>query len=604
MRLTLPARPGPLTLVYPRWLPGMHAPQGPLENVARLALWADGRPLTWSRDPYDPYRIRVEVPRGARTVEATYDYVPPARSGGEVFYGVAATRSLAVLNPSAFALAPVGDPRTLQTTLHLRLPRGWTAASALTQVRSPVAGGAGEEENTVTFAPTPLYTVIDSPILAGAHRRTITLPTPPGDVPHTLDLFTESPEGLAQESYISPLFARMVRESAAMFGTRHYRAFHFMLALTDQVPRNGLEHHESVLYVLSPQDFSPRGFAGSAWSANLIPHEFVHSWNGKFRRPYGEAVESNVAPQSSDLIWVYEGLTEYLGEVLMVRSGFRSAEDWRRDMTERIAAPRDGSGRDWQSLADAALAAPHTYVYGPGTSLRPVEDVYYDSAQVWLEVDAIIRRGSLGARSLDDFCRDFFGGPNRGAEVVSYTRRDVTRALNRVLPYDWDGFLETRFYRVTPGMPLQGVRAAGWDLVLGDAPEYAAATAQADYRFSLGTYVFSDGRIGPVREGSPADRAGLREGGFIMGVAGFRFSPARLRAAVRETKNGGAPLELLIVEGERYRSVRVEGLSGERYPSLVPMPGGRDVLTRITTPRSPGASAPRLPEWVPWWWRL
>lgn len=594
VRVTIPASSGPMTLVYPRWLPGSHSISGTLENVSRLAFTCDGRPLEWRRDPYDAYVFRLNVPKGGRTVEAAFDYVPPAENREEVFYGVAVGRNVAVLNPSAFALAPEGDPRNVSVTLRVRLPKNWTAATALTPIPDP-------EVEIVAFAPASLYTLIDSPIIAGAYHKTITLPVLGEDVPHALELFAESEEILKQKEIVAaPLFARLVAESGKLFGVRHYHSFQYLLALSADIGRNGLEHHECSLFVLNPDDLDaggknpdgnkkPPSLKGS-WNANLIPHEYVHSWNGKFRRPYGENPKTNTAPQSADLIWVYEGLTEYLGEVLMVRAGFRSFEDWRKDMAPRVVDMRLGPGRDWQSLADAATAAGHTYVHGSGTSLRSTADVYYESALIWLEADAIIRRESKGTRSLDDFCRIFFGGPNRGAEISPYVRKDVLEALNKTQSYNWNDFIETRFYGPPKGFPADGLEAAGWKFVLGDAPEDQIIMAERDLRSSLGFRVANDGRIFSLVPDSPADRAGVTETMTLLGANGFRFTPARLREAVKATKDGKTPLVLLLSDGDNYRTARLDYASGERFPSLArdpAKPEKPDLLALIAAPAFP-----------------
>lgn len=592
VRLTLPTRPGPLALTFPRWLPGSHAPEAPLSNFARLNVSAGGAALEWRRDPYNPFLIRVDVPRGAERLEATYEYVPvaPLGPGGEqeVAFGVAGGKHVAVLNPAAFCLAPEGNPRKLQAALRLRVPEGWTVAGALPRASEAPSG-------TVTFTPVSLYTLVDSPLMTGAHHKRIPLAAPEGDVPHTLDLFGDTAELVAQkEATVVPLMTRLVAESGRMFGTRHYRAFHFMLALSHELRRFGLEHHESVAYVLQPEDLDPKRpySRQGAWNAMLIPHEFVHSWNGKFRRPYGEDPARNTDPQSADLIWVYEGLTEYLGEVLMVRCGFRSPEDWRRDLTDVAATLRFGPGRDWQPLADAALTAPHVYVSGTGTSLRSTGDLYHESLLVWLEADAIIRRTSAGKRSLDDFCRLFFGGPNRGSEVLRYTLEDVVQALERTEPgHDWSTFVRQRFYTAPAGLPTAGLEAAGWRLVFGDAPPDQAPEPFADYRHSLGAIVTTQptgSRLVGIVSNSPAERAGLESGTSLLGVNGSLFTPARLREALRATRGGKTGLELLVAEGDKYRTVRLEGLDGERFATLERNLTRPDLLTAIVTPTVQG----------------
>jgi len=585
VRLTLSGAAGRITLVFPRWLPGMHAVQGPLGNFADVKLTADGEPLAWSRDPFDPFLIHSDVPAGAKAVEAVYDYVPAKGRADEVFFGVAESENLAVLNPAAFALAPLGDSRSQTVAFRIVIPKEWAAASAL-----PLTAAA-DGTNTLVAPPTSLYTLVDSPIMTGRFHRAIPIAVPAGDVPHSLDLFADSAEILAAKApVVTPLVTRLVAESGRMFGVRHYRAFHFLLGLSTEIGRNGLEHHEGVAYVLQPDDLDEnrRGLPQSSWNDMLIPHEFTHSWNGKFRRPYGQDVHSSVAPQSADLIWVYEGLTQYLGDVLMVRSGFRTPAAFRRDLMSRAADLRFGQGRDWESIADTALVAPYTYTQGAGTALRSVNDVYYEGELAWLEADAIIRRESHGARSLDDFCRLFFGGPNRGPEVIGYTRKDIVEALQRTQPYDWEAFLQARFYSPpAKAPPAAGLEAAGWRLVFGDSPSGPAATiapALLDYRHTFGAVVTGAGRIAGVVPGSAAERAGLEDGMTLLGVDGELFTPARLRAAIRGTHGSKRPVELLVANENRYRTVRLEGLDGERFPSLVRDPAKPDLLAEILAP--------------------
>ena len=370
-----------------------------------------------------------------------------------------------------------------------------------------------------------------------------------------------------------------------MFGARHYHSFRFMLALSTQVGRNGLEHHEGVAYVLQPDDLddSRKNLPGNGWNTMLIPHEFTHSWNGKYRRPYGEDARTNTTPQSADLIWVYEGLTQYLGDVLMVRSGFRSMDAWRREMLPRAVTLRFGQGREWQSLADTAIVTPFTDSQGPGTAMRSINDVYYEGELTWLEADAIIRRESKGARSLDDFCRIFFGGANKGPEIVRYTRKDVVEALNRTQPYDWAGFIQTRFYGPPKGMPVAGFEAAGWTLSFRDAPE-GPIFGLPDYRHTFGALIAVTGAVQDVVANSLAERAGLEVRMEVLGVNGSLFTAARLQAAVQATKGGKTPLELLVASEGKYRIIHIEGIDGERYPVLTRDPSRPDLLTAITAP--------------------
>ena len=594
VRLILHSAAGKLALTFPGWLPGSHSADAPLGNFARLSVMADGAPLAWKRNSYNVHVVRLDVPPGTETVVADYEYAPARNDRNEVFFGVASGRNLAVLNPAAFALAPVGNPHAFTTALTLRLPPGWSAASALSASTSstPSSSGATQEdleENTLAYAPVSLYTLIDSPILAGKYHKSIALPIASGDVPHTLELFGDT-AGIVETKagVVTPLLTRLVAESRQMFGIRHYHAFHYLLGLSAEVGRNGLEHHESAIYVLQPDDLDEktRPTPQSGWNANLIPHEFVHSWNGKFRRPYGEDARTNIAPQSSDLIWVYEGLTEYLGEVLMTRAGFRSPEAWREELTTRAVGLRIGGGRDWQSVADAAITASYTYDAGQGTSLRGPIDIYYEGMLIWLEADAIIRRESKGKRSLDDFCRVFFGGPNRGAQVKRYTRADVVNALQRAQPYDWNTFIESRFYAPPNGLPTAGLEASGWKLAFTTLPDkQAAAGFPGNYCASLGMFVSAIGLIASVLPNSPAAKAGLDDGMIVTAVDGAKFTPIGFQEAVRATKDTHV-LQVQVLDGGVSKMLRMEGLQGEQFPLLTRLANVPDLLQAITVPHA------------------
>jgi predicted metalloprotease with PDZ domain len=582
--LTIPAKPGPLTLTYPRWIPGNHAPNAPLANTAKLQTSANGKPIPWKRDRYDPYLFEVTVPAGARTVEASLEYAPRAASADEVFYGATFSETIGVVNWNALLLHPKDAIVQKQSVgARLLLPEGWSAATALKATKT--------EPGIVTYAPVSLETLIDSPVMLGAHYRTIELATA-GEKPHTLHIFSETPETAVPEPFVGRM-RRLVTESGKLFGTRPYATFQYLLAVTDKIARSGLEHRASTLNVLPASallDSPATGpyDAGRAWTDNLIAHEFVHSWNGKYRRPYGLVTATSNARLSTDLLYVYEGLTEYLGEVLMVRSGFRPAERWRDDMRQRILFLRQGAGRDWQPLSDAAVTAAWVYTTGNGTGLRPTNDIYYESALVWLEADAILRRESGGRRSLDDFCRRFFAAPNPDAPVLGYRRTDLVAALRATWPYDWDGFLARRFEAPPSGLPVFGLEASGWRLGFTDqVPDLQVAEAQSDLRWSLGIQVSAQGAIATVVPESPADRAGLTVGSQVLGVDGALFAPAQLRDAIRASKPAPRAIELLVSARGRYRVVAVSLEGGERYPILERIPDQPDRLAEIGRPLVP-----------------
>jgi predicted metalloprotease with PDZ domain len=592
VRVTIQAKPGGLTLQYPRWVPGAHGPVGPLRNVANLRLFVGEREIPWQRDAYDPFTFRCEVPPGATTVTANFDYLPRKGSTEEVSYGVAASDKIAIINWGALLLYPQGQPTRIQTvSAQLRIPQGWKHATALTTER--------QSGDTLNFAPVSLETIVDSPVFVGLHSRTVRLDEGK-DVPHYLNLFADSEEMLGQGLTPALLesLQRLVAESGAMFGARHYRQFRFLLAVSNQVPVFGLEHHECSVNVLPPFSLGKNGTLDnpSWWYPNLLPHEFVHSWNGKHRRPQGLTTESFNGPHSTDLLWVYEGLTEYLGEVLMVRAGFRPATAWYGDLLQWAVGQGNSPGRTWQTLGDVATAYP-LIADGGSDLLRTTNDVYFEGELLWLEVDTRIRRQTGGRKSLDDFCRIFFGGANTAATVRPYTRRDVVSALNAVLPGDWDEFLDTRLNARGITFLSAGLENAGWRIRLtDDIPPNRISEAQTNYRYSLGFTLASSGTLLYLIPDSMGAKAGMQKGMQIAGVNGKRFSPAVLRDAVRASKEKNAiPIELLVFHEDRYRTFRLEYHGGEKIPVLERIENTPDGIAAIAAPRLPIPLGPPPP---------
>ena len=393
---TLRVPPGPLTLAYPKWIPGTHLPGGPAVNVAGLRITAGGKPLAWSRDPVELHLVRCEVPRGAATVEISFDYLSPVVLEG---YSDSASTSarLVVLEWNLTVLYPHGvASRDLQVQPSLRIPAGWHHATAL-EVARRVAG-------VLDFKPVSLETLVDSPVLAGAHLRTVTL-----DATHTLAIAADSPAALEAPAATLAAVRKLVAEAGALFGARHYRRYTFLLALSDVVAHFGLEHHESSDN-RTPERMLVDDDQRLDW-ATLLSHEYAHSWNGKHRRPAGLHRRDYIEPQRTELLWVYEGLTSYLGYVLAARSGLLDAESAREDLAFTVAWLDTRPGRHWRPLGDTATAAPHLYsAAGEWSSWRRGVDFYPEGVTLWLEVDALIRTKTHGARSLDDFCRSFFGG--------------------------------------------------------------------------------------------------------------------------------------------------------------------------------------------------
>lgn len=586
--LKIPATSGPLTLMYPKWIPGEHAPTGPIADVAGLEFTAAGKRLAWQRDAVDMYAFHVEVPAGADSVEVALDYLSPSSAEGFTA-SPAATAQLAVLNWNLLVLYPQGrQSDELTCVASLRLPAGWKFGTAL-----PLAG---ESAGQIQFQPVSLTTLMDSPVIAGAYLRSILLS--PGETPHRLNLAGDSAAAVAIGPELEARYRQLVAEAGALFGARHYRHYDFLLALSNYIHPLGLEHHES-----SDNRAPERALLDPDlrnYFADLLPHEFVHSWNGKFRRPADLTTSDYEKPMRGNLLWVYEGLTQYLGNVLAARSGLWTPEQYRENLAWVAAYLDQRPGRTWRPLADTAVAAQLLYeARHEGEAWRRSVDFYDESELIWLEADAIIRRESQGKRSLDDFCRRFHGGQSSAPAVVTYTFEDVVAALNQAASYDWRGFFTARLQSTAPRAPLEGLEGSGWRLVYTDAPnEHLRAKEEVsrvtDLRFSLGLIVKSDessGTIVDVIPGTAAARAGIGPGMKLMAVNGRQWSPVVLREAVRAAKGGSEAIELLVQNAEYYKTYRLEYQGGERYPHLERHALRPDLLEQIIRPRTSGAGS-------------
>lgn len=573
--LTLPVSPGPLVLVYPKWIPGEHGPTGPIADLTGLRFKAAGKEIAWRRDSTEMFAFRVDVPAGTKTLEVSLDYLSPAETG-QFSSGVSATANLAMVSWNTLLLSPQGKSSDALTyAASLRLPEGWKYGTAL-----PVQKQTGDK---IDFAAVSLTTLVDSPVLTGAHFRTIPLGT--DALPHRIHMAADTEAALEATPELVKAWSNLVSETGTLFGARHYKSYSFLLTLSDHTAHFGLEHHES-----SDDRVAERALIDSderRLVAGLLPHEMVHSWNGKYRRPAGLATGGYETPMRGDLLWVYEGLTTYLGEILSARTGLLTPEQYRENLAETAAAMDHQAGRAWRPLADTAVGA--QVLYGArqdGRAWRRGVDFYPESELLWLEADTVIRRESQGKKSLDDFCRLFHGGKNGPPEVATYTLEDVVAALNSIAPYDWAGFWRSRVESVQPRAPLAGITAGGWKLVYTDAiPAMQKSLEErrkvTDVRFSLGFVVHEDGTLPDVLPGSPADKAGVPAGSKLVAVNGRRLHRETLREAIRDTKTASRPIELLVENGEFFKTYRLDYKGGERYPHLEPEPGKADVLSKI-----------------------
>ena len=578
-RLQIPAHEGEMSLVFPKWIPGNHRPSGPIAALTGIRMEASGRAISWQRDAVEMYEFHVTVPAGVDLVDVSLDAITNRDSAGA--NGPAASSNLLDLNWNAVVLYPKGarsDDVTFNASI--TLPAGWKFGTAL-----PVLRASGDE---VEFAPVPLTTLIDSPLIAGLHYRRIDL-SPPGETPvHVMDMVADADADLAMSASDEAAYRKLVAETGALFGGRHYRQYHFLLTVSDQVGGHGLEHHES-----NDSVFSERALLDPDLHmlfGDLVPHEFTHSWNGKYRRPAGLATPNYQEPMIGDLLWVYEGLTQYLGDVLAARSGVWTEEQYREALARTAAELDHRAGRQWRPLEDTARSVQTLRMMGSQwINWRRGLDYYPEGELIWLEVDTIIRQQTHGQRSLNDFCRRFHGGESGPPKVVPYTFDEVVRTLNEVAPYDWSALLRERVGATSTHAPLGGIERGGWKLVYNDKLNLLNQATEklsesADFSYSLGFSVERDGRLDDVIVGSPGYQAGLGPGMKLVAVNGRKWSPPVLHAAVRAAQGGSGAIELLVENAQFFKTYSIAYHEGERNPHLERVSEQRDILGEILKP--------------------
>ena len=576
--LIIPAAPGAMTLYYPKWIPGEHSPSGPIVGLAGLRITANGAPVVWQRDPVEMFAFHVDVPAGATALEVDLDYL--AFAGGAIFSaGASASPKLAVLSWNTVLLYPGGaSSDAIQYEPSLRLPAGWKYATAM-ETRS-----AGDE---ITFEPVSLTTLVDSPVQIGVELRKITVPNSTG-LRHTVNLLSENSFAIDPPADFGSQYTRLVEEATALFGANHYRHYDWLLTVSDQVAHFGLEHHESSDDRTNADVI--RDDTARKWVAGLMAHEYVHSWNGKYRRPAGLATPNYEVPMRGELLWVYEGLTEYLGELLPWRSGFWTADEYRDELASTAAQMAQHVGRTWRPLSDTAVAAQVLYGSpGAGGAWRRSVDFYPEGTLLWLDVDMTIRGLTGGKKSLDDFCRAFYGGTSGHPELKPYTFDDIVNTLNGVVANDWRAFLTKRLSSLDPNPPLGGIEASSWRLIYNDKTNVAMDAASkahkfADYYASLGFSVGSSGSIQDVIPDSPAARAGVAAGARVIAVNGRRYSQEALGDLVKASSTSTVPIELILERGDLFSTNKIDYHGGPRYPHLQRIDGKADLLTVLGKP--------------------
>ncbi len=570
--LVIPVQSGPLTLYFPKWIPGAHGPTGPITSLTGLKFEAAGKTIPWLRDTLDVFTFHLDIPSGATHLDAQYDVIEPE--------GESATDKLMVLEWNEALLYPAGAPAaqlTYQATL--LLPEGWKYGTAL-----PVAEASG---NHVSFKSIALDLLVDSPVIAGQYYRAIDL-TPPGEpIHHEIDMAADSEAALAMSPEIQKDLTNLVAESGKLFGARHYRDYHFLLTLSDHVMHFGLEHHES-----NDSRLPERALLGpdaGVLVGALLPHEFVHSWNGKFRRPADLATPDFEKPMQDDLLWGYEGLTEFLGPLLAVRSGLFTPEQYREYLANAAAMLGPGRpGRTWRPLEDTATAvAGFGYGRAGWVNWRRSEDYYDEGDLMWLEVATIIHDVTNGQKSIGDFCHVFHGGANNGPEVKPYTFDMLVDTLNQVAPYDWAAFFRKHLDSTSPDMPDAGLVNAGWWVRFNDQPLHLPGRhGVTGDLYSIGLQLGEDGTVADSIVGGVAFQAGISPGMKVAGVNGRVYTRDLLEDAIKAAKDTAAPITLLVLDDDYYRTVTIEYHGGERYPHLVRNESKPDYLSDLIKSRA------------------
>jgi predicted metalloprotease with PDZ domain len=581
---TLAVKPGPLVLVYPKWIPSEHAPDGPLDTIIGLEITANGQRLVWHRDPYEMYALSITVPRGVDHLDIALESGLPAE-GGDFGDSPDSTARLAVIRWNEFVLLPKGrDAATITAQGSVQIPAGWSASCALD---SHAQEGGVLELETVSLAQ-----LIDSPFQMGQFIHRVELPgsQPHPDIRHVISIAADTPEATEVPADFAQKYGRLTAEAGALFTSRHYRHYTWLLTLSDHIGTFGEEHHES------SDDRAPEAMLKDDGSRELVSgllgHEYVHSWNGKYRRPQGLLSPDYLKPMDGSLLWVYEGLTEFWGDVLPARAGFIKPEAY-RDLIAMDAGHFDiSTGDRWRPLADTAVAAQRLYHSSSAwSSARRGTDFYAASEFLWLDVDSQLRSRSGGKATIDDFTRRFFAGDSDGKpEVKPYMESDIYTALSAIAPADWRGIIRKHLDVPDPSALLEAIRHTGWQLSYSNekntyAEQLEKLRKATDRQWSIGLRLNEKGVITDVIEKRAAALAGASPGMTLVAVNGKKYTPDVLDAAIATAHTTRQPIELLIENDDYYRTLSVSYFDGPRYPHLTRLEGVPDTLSEVLKPR-------------------
>ena len=573
VRETLPVKPGALTLLYPRWVPGTHSPTGSVSRMAALQIMANGKPIEWTRDPVDVYAFHINVPSGVSTLNISFQHLSPVvPAAGRVVM----TQEIIGLQWNTVLLYPAGHfASAIQVQPSAKLPSGWQTASAL-----DVATRDGDR---LAFKPTSLERLVDSPLWAGKYSKRIELGAA-NTAPVYLTVFAETPSSLEATPEQISVHKQLVQQADALYGSHHFARYEFLLAISEHFSGIGLEHSESSENSVRPGYFTEWKKASGV--RTILPHEYTHSWNGKFRRPSDLWTPNYNVPMQDSLLWVYEGQTQYWGFVLAARSGLVSVSDSLEHLATTAAALDTRAGRSWRNLQDTTNE--------PVVSLRGHQDwndwqrseeYYNEGMMIWLDADTKIRELTNGAKSLNDAAKAFFGVDDGRVAALTYTFEDYVNVLNAVAPMDWASFLHQRVDTRAPATLLDGIARSGWKLVYTDKQSELAKASETEHRstdftYSLGFNVDKDGKLTGIKWGGPAFKAGLTGSMQLLAVNSRSYKAELLREAITQAKDGRG-VELLVKFEDRYKTVKIDYRGGVRYPKLERVDGTPDRLTDI-----------------------
>jgi predicted metalloprotease with PDZ domain len=568
---TIPVTAGDLTLLYPRWLPGTHAPKGAIDRLAALEIRANGQKLPWVRDTVDVYAFHVTVPAGASELDVSFQYLSPVSDGtGDADI----SSNIMTLEPIRLSLYPAGYfARQITVATDVTLPPDWQFASAL--------DGASGTTGHISFKPAPYETVVDCPIFAGRHVSKLDL-DPGGPAPVHLNLIADRPSQLEITPDQLAAHRALIQQAYKLFGAHHYDHYDFLVTLSNAIPRGGLEHHRSSEDSTYADYLT--GYDNGGYDRDLLPHEYTHSWNGKFRRPADLWTPNFNVPMRDSLLWVYEGQTEYWAQILTARSGLWSKDQALEELAIMAAIYDNVPGRAWRPLQDTT----NDEIMNPRRPLswrnwQRFEDYYAEGALIWLDADTLIREQSHGAKSLDDFAHVFFGIDDGSYTPVTYNFDDVVKALNAVEPYDWATFLRTRLDQSGAKTPLDGLKRGGYRLVYSDREgdmlkSRESETKTVNFAWSLGLVVDRKGELTSVLWDGPAFKSGLTIGETIVAVNGFPYDDDVLKDAVKSAAASKDPIELIVKTPDRYKVMHVDYHGGLRYPHLERDPSVQNAL--------------------------